>query len=82
MTVLVMYAIAPNEQDLRIVMTAKARGVTMVSGVVTIPGRASNCNGNPFVVYGEAVEKFTGRNKFTTTISVFGCTSGNLNSWE
>ena len=82
MNVLVIHAIDENERDLHIVMVARTSGHTMASPVVTLEGAADSCNGNPYLVYGDAIEEFTGLDKFETSISVFGCTSGNLKGWE
>jgi hypothetical protein len=80
--VLVMTAIAENEEDLQIVMATRTPvGFTMVSPVVTLKGAASSRNGNPYLVYGDAVAEFTCRNKFNVSISVFHNGSGDLQGW-
>jgi len=80
MHVLVMYQI--DGDDLRVVMTARKEGVTMTSAVVRIAGVASVCNGNPYLVYGDAVADFTGWHPLDCSINVFGCTSGSLDYWS
>ncbi len=82
MQVLIMYSIDENERDLHIVMAVQDGGIVITSSVVTLEGDADFCNGNPYSVYGDAIEEFTGISKFNTNISVFGCTSGNLKGWE
>jgi len=79
MQVLVTYQI--DGDDLRVVMTARNKEVTMVSAVVWIAGAASGCNGNPYLVYGDAVADFTGCHPLDCSINVFGCTSGGLEYW-
>lgn len=81
MKVLVMTAIAENGQDLQIVMVAKPGGLTMVSPVVTLEGEEHRRDGNPYGVYGDAIAKFVGCDKFETSISIFHCVSGDLEGW-
>jgi len=81
MKVLVMTAIAENEEDLQIVMVARAYNITMASPAVTLKGAADGRRGNPYLVYGDAVEAFTGCDKFNTCITVAECTSGDLAGW-
>lgn len=83
MKVLVMTGIAEdNHEDLQIVMVARIDGViAQASPVVTLKGAAAGYNGNPYLVYGDAVEEFTGCPKFETSISVFDCRSGSLEGW-
>lgn len=84
MKVLVIYAIADNERDLHVVVVMRGgyHLDEVVSPVVTLEGAADSRNGNPYLVYGDAIEEFTGLDKFDTSISVFGCTSGDLKGWE
>ena len=82
MQVIVMYAIDENEQDLHIVMVIRDAGITIASPVVTLEGAADSRDGNPYLVYGDIVTEFTGIDSLSTDISVFGCTSGNLEKWE
>lgn len=78
MKVLVMAVVADNLHDLQIVMVADRRA----SPVVTLKGMADSRKSNPYCVYGDAVAKFTGRDKFDTNINVFCCTSGHLEGWS
>jgi hypothetical protein len=81
MTVLVVYDI--DGDDLRMVMAARVDGnLSMISEVVRLEGKAWLANGNPYGVYGDAVSKFTGVNKFDTSIIVARCTSGSLENWK
>jgi len=82
MKVLVMTAIAENGRDLQIVMTAQIDGAMQTSPVMVKVGAADSRAGNPYLVYGDAVAKFTGRDKFDTSISVFDCHSGDFSAWE
>ena len=82
MEVLVMVAVDPNcESNLQIVMVAQPEGEARVSQIVTLKGAVPSRAGNPYLVYGDAVEKFTGCNRFDTTISVFDCSSGDFSGW-
>lgn len=81
MQVLVMTAVAENEVDLQIVMTARIKGVARTSSVITLAGAADSRTGNPYLVYGDAVAEFTGCDAFDTSISIFDCRSGNLLGW-
>jgi len=81
MRVLVMATVAENERDLQIVIVADTAPDTLVSPVITIEGEAHSLNGNPYLVYGAAVQEFTGRDKYQCSISVFKCTSGNFDGW-
>jgi hypothetical protein len=71
-----------DDVDLSIVMIARVRGVTMVSPVVMLEGAVVHRNGNPHLVYGDAVAAFTGRDKFDHSITVADCRSGDLQAWE
>jgi hypothetical protein len=82
MKILVLTAIAENERDLRIVMVGQIDGaLAIASPIITLEGVADSRNGNPYLVYGDAVAKFAGCDRFDTSISVFDCTSGNLEGW-
>ena len=63
-------------------MTARIDGVMTTSPVMRKLGAAPSRTGNPYLVYGDAVEEFTGCDKFTTSISVFDCRSGDFSGWE
>lgn len=81
--VLVITSIFEAEDiDLRIVMVARVNGVTMASPVVTIKDGVKSRAGNPYLVYGAAVEEFTGLSYRKTTIIVADCRSGDLSGWE
>lgn len=69
------------ESDLEIVIVARMMGVTMASPVVTLTGAADHRDGNPYLVYGDAVAEFTGRKALDTNITVADCRSGNLDAW-
>jgi len=81
MRVLVMAAVAENEKDLQIVIVADTAPDTQVSSVITLEGEANSYTGNPYLVYGAAIEEFTGCDKYQCSISVFECCSGNLDGW-
>lgn len=81
MKILVMTAIAENEVDLEIVIVARPGGVASVSPIITLAGEAHRRRGNPYGIYGDAVAKFTGCDKFNTSISVFHCASGDFEGW-
>jgi hypothetical protein len=74
MRVLVITDVVPDTQDVRIVIMADGR----VSPDITLAGVAPWRNGNPYCVYGAAVEEFTGCNRFTVNIVVANCVSGRL----
>lgn len=77
-----MTAIAENGRDLQIVMAARLDGALgAISPIVTLEGAAPSRAGNPYLVYGDAVAKFTGCDKFDTSISVFDNRSGDLEGW-
>jgi hypothetical protein len=82
MRVLVMYAIVGDDLDVVITFRTPISRFTLVSRVIRIEGAAAGCNGNPYLVFGEAVSKFTGYRALDCSIDVFGCTSGNLSSWK
>ena len=82
MKVLVMTAVDENERDIHIVLAARIDGVNTISPVITMPGIADRCTGNPYLVFGDVVSDFTGCDKYETSISVFACRSGCLNGWE
>jgi hypothetical protein len=65
-------------EDLRIVMFTSG---LPASGVVVLAGAARWQNGNPYCVYGQSVEEYTGCNRFHLNITVACCTSGNLESF-
>ncbi len=71
-----------DDVDLSIVMVARMDGVTMASPVVTIKEGVAMRHGNPYLVYGTAVEAFTGRNRYDHSITVADCRSGDLQRWE
>ena len=48
------------------------------SPVMTIKAGPAGWNGNPFGVYGDAIETFTGCDKHTLSISVARCNSGEI----
>ena len=83
MKVLVMVAVSDDDhRDLQIVMVARLDGVlAQASPIVTLKGAEPSRTGNPYLVYGDAVEEFTGCPKFETSISVFDCRSGSLEGW-
>ncbi len=81
MKVLVMTAVARNEQDLQIVMVAQLEGGVRVSQIATLRGGADGRNGNPYCVYGDIVADWLDCDKFAPSISVFSCTSGDLKDW-
>jgi len=70
-----------DTNDLRIVMVARSKDVSMISPVVTIKAGTMCRSGNPYAVYGDEVAKFTGVNKYDTSISVFDCVSGCLENF-
>ncbi len=78
MKILVLTAVAENERDLQIVVVAPGR----TSAVVTLEGAAPGRTGNPYLVYGDIVEDFTGCDKYATCINVFDCRSGDLDNWD
>jgi len=80
--VLIMVAVDPDcEEDLQIVMVAQPGGVARASSIVTLEGDECRRNGNPYLVYGDAVEAWLGCDKFDTSISIFDCRSGDLAEW-
>ncbi len=80
MRILVITAITENGEDLQIVMVTRPE--TMVSRVVTLIGAAASRSGNPYLVYGDAIEDFTGLDKFDVSITVADCRSGDLEGWS
>lgn len=82
MIVLVMTAIDENEKDLHIVLVARIDGVDRISKVFIKQGAADVRRGNPYSVYGDIVEAFTGCDKFDTCIRVFDNRSGDLTGWK
>jgi hypothetical protein len=81
--VLVLVAIDPrNEADLQVVIVVRLHGTAMISEIVTLEGAAANRNGNPYLVYGDAVTAFSGLDKFDTSITVADCRSGDLSDWD
>jgi hypothetical protein len=82
MKVLIMVAVDPDrESDLQIVMVAQPGGVARASSIVTLKGAEPGRTGNPYLVYGDAVEAWLGCDKFDTSISIFDCRSGDLGGW-
>ncbi len=81
MKVLVMTAIAENGQDLQIVMAARINGVEKVSPIMVLVGAVDSRNGNPYLVYGEAVADFIGSSKYDASIVVFDLRSGDLSGF-
>jgi hypothetical protein len=77
MNVLVVTDIVPDSEDLRIVMMTSGLAPSMV----VLAGAARWQNGNPYCVYGKAVEEYTGCNRFNLNITVACCTSGNLDAF-
>jgi hypothetical protein len=71
-----------EDTDLRVVMVARIDGVTMASPIVTIKDGVACRDGNPYLVYGNAVEEFVGRGRYQTSITVADCRSGDLSGWE
>ncbi len=69
------------DTDLQIVMVARVRGADCISSLVTIEGGVAYRDGNPYIVFGKAVEEFTGQNRFSTSITVADCRSGDLERW-
>ncbi len=69
------------DNDLRIVMVARVQGADWISSLITIKGGAVDRSGNPYIVFGKHVEEFTGRNRFSTSITVADCRSGDLEKW-
>lgn len=65
--------------DVRIVMVC--RDPVMVSDVVTVRGAAWHHDGNPYGVYGEACEKFTGKHWQELNITVAEFTSGDVDQF-
>ena len=81
--VLVMTAVSEdNPENLLVVIVADAEEREPVSPVITLEGAASCPSGNPYLVYGDAIEEFTGCDKFDTSINVFDCRSGDLLGWR
>ena len=81
--VLVITAVSDaDDADLLIVIVATVDGVDKISGVITLKDGAAFRDGNPFGVYGDAVEAFTGCNKYQTSITVANCRSGGLSNWQ
>ena len=78
MKVLIVTSVDENEKDLHIVMVTSRKS----SPIVTLEGMVDQRRGNPYLVYGDVVEAFTGCDKFATTISVAECVSGDLLGWE
>ena len=76
-----MVAVAENETDLQIVMVAQPGGVARVSQIVTLERAEPSRTGNPYLVYGDAIEAWLGCDKFDTSISIFDCRSGDLAGW-
>jgi hypothetical protein len=74
MNVLVVTDLVPDTEDLRIVMMTSGLPVS----VAVLPGAARWRTGNPYCIYGKAVEEYTGCNRFNLNITVACCTSGNL----
>ncbi len=85
MHVLVIREFVNNSKDFRFIMVAHAGDDTsMISPVVTLERAAHRvhwANGNPYLVYGDACAKFTGKDKFDLHITVAECTSGDLSGW-
>ena len=82
MKVLVMTAIAENELDLQVVMTARINGVKKVSPIMLKIGAADIRGGNPYLVYGDVVDDFIGSSKYDASIVVFDLRSGDLSGWD
>lgn len=72
----------PEDTDLRVVIVARIDGVTMASPIVTIKDGVAYRDGNPHLVYGNAIAKFTGIPARNTSITVADCRSGDLSGWE
>ncbi len=88
MHVLVIREFVHTSKDLRIVMVVRGDDLfgaaimpNMISPVITLEGAAPSANGNPYLVYGDACAKFTGKDKLDLHITVAECTSGDLSGW-
>jgi len=81
MKVLVMTALGEISGSLQIVMAARINGVEKVSPVMVKLGIADSRNGNPYLVYGDAVEDFIGSSKYDASIVVFNLRSGDLSGF-
>lgn len=68
--------------DIRFIMIARTDTMNMVSPVVTLVKEGWRCNGNPYGIYGDACAKFAGIDKFSLSIDVAECTSGDLEGWS
>lgn len=64
-----------HEDDLLFCVVCPLRGV---SPVYRVPGYRGARNGNPYLVYGPQVEKWTKRLKYHDTLVVSRVTSGQL----
>jgi hypothetical protein len=74
MRVIVITDTVPDTQNLRIVIVSGL----VASPVITLAGVAPWREGNPYCVYGKAVEEFTGCSRFAVDIVVADCRSGGL----
>lgn len=80
--VLVITSIVEDaDTDLRVVIVAQLNGVDKISWVMTIKDGVACRDGNPYLVYGAAIEKFTGCDRYQTSITVADCRSGGLSNW-
>lgn len=75
--VLIVARSAGNVVEFLIV--ANIRGRKRISRKQTTTGPI---NGNPYLVYGDAVAKFCNVDKFATSIDVATITSGDLDDWR
>jgi len=81
--VLVITAISDGDDaNLLVVIVATVDGVDKISPVMTIEDGVAFRDGNSFLVYGAIVEKFTGCNRYQTSITVAECRSGGLSNWQ
>ena len=80
MKVLILRAVS-GARDVDIVMVAQTTVMNMISPVVTIKDAACCIDGNPYLVYGDAVAKFTGRPALECIITCAEFVSGSLWDW-
>jgi hypothetical protein len=74
----VIVVVQPDGNDIKFRIVVPGRMMYACSPVMTIEGKADLWNGNPYGVYGDAIEDYVGCDKYDVSISVARCRSGEL----